>query len=205
MNKKVKIILLLISILYNSVLLAQTNQRQEVEQQIKEFMKARDEMIKSLINDSDFQNFDQQFENLAKKFNKDSFSGWPDVGGGVEIGEYDWRENATHKIFVLKVKQIKNKPLDIKIEKGQIKLKGDVESVEQNNSKFKRITKAHFERIFSIPNDVDRNDPEFENKAGELLIKFKKLKSSKSPSKSNTNNIGEPNQPIEKDPKDLTI
>ena len=193
------------SIFYNSVLLAQTSQRQEVEQQIKEFMKARDEMIKSLINDSDFQNMDQQFENLAKKFNKDSFSGWPDVGGGMEIGEYDWRENPTHKIFVLKVKQIKNKPLDIKIEKGEIKLKGDVESLEQNNSKLKRITKAHFERVFSIPNDVDQNDPIFENKAGELLIKFKKLKSSKSPNKSNTNKMGEPNQPIEKDPKDLTI
>ena len=205
MNKIIKIIFIITSIFYNAVLLAQTNQRQEVEQQIKEFMKARDEMIKSLIDDSDFQNMDQQFENLAKKFNKDSFSGWPDIGGGVEIGEYDWREDSTHKIFVLKVKQIKNKPLDIKIEKGEIRLKGDVESMEQTNSKLKRITKTHFERSFSIPNDVDQNSPAFESKSGELLIKFKKLKPSKNSSKTNTNKLDEPNRPIEKDPKDLTI
>ncbi|MDD4976395.1 MAG: hypothetical protein PHY93_18700 [Bacteriovorax sp.] len=56
------------------------------------------------------------------------------------------------------------------------KLKGDVESVDLNSTKSKKITKVHFERTFSIPAGVDQTDPDFENKAGELLIKFKNLK-----------------------------
>jgi HSP20 family molecular chaperone IbpA len=162
---------------------AQSNQA-DINRQIEEIMKAREEMLKSLLNDSGFQNFDDAFGDMVKKFEQDSFTR-PGMDTGAVIGEYDWRETDTQQIFVLKVKQIKDKPLDIKIEKGQIKLKGDVESQDETQTrsgkKSKHVTKVHFERTFSIPAGVDQTNPEFENKDGELLIKFKKLNASKTP------------------------
>lgn len=184
--------------------------RADINQQIEEVMKARDEMIKSLLNDSDFGDMDSRFEDLVKRFEKDSFS-VPGMNEGAVVGEYDWRETSTHQILVLKIKQYKDKPLDIKIEKGQIKLKGDVESVLESGDKTKKskhISKVHFERSFSIPDGVDQTNPEFENKGGEMLIKFKKLKASKAaPVKTlkmpKTRN--DERSPVGKDSDDVTI
>jgi HSP20 family molecular chaperone IbpA len=178
------LIFLIITVMSLS-LFAQTNQEQQVQRQIDELMKAREEMLKSLLNDSGFQSFDKQFEDLVKRFEKENIGSGPEMDTGEVIGEYDWRETSTHQIFVLKIKQIKNKPLDIKIEKGQIKLKGDVESVDLTNPKSRVATKVHFERVFVIPQGVDQTNPEFENKSGELLIKFKKFKNSIAPPKIN--------------------
>lgn len=174
-----KKIILIFSIFVSSTLFAQSN-RSDLDQQIKEIMKAREEMLKSLLEDSAFENFDSRFEDLVKRFQQSNFdlSGMSGFTDGPIVGEYDWRETATHQIFVLKVKQIKDRPLDIKIEKGRILLKGDVESVRENTSmdkkKTKQISKVHFERSFSIPDGVDQANPTFDNKDGELLIKFKK-------------------------------
>jgi HSP20 family molecular chaperone IbpA len=161
--------------------------------------------MNSLLDDSGFQNFDKHFEDLVKKFEQNNFSLGQAPDDGDVVGEYDWRETLTHQILVLKVKQVKNKPLDIKIEKGQIKLKGDVESVDLNNPKSKSFTKVHFERSFSIPAGVDQTKPEFENKAGELLIKFKKLKPSKTLPKANIVDPLKQQLPISKDQDDVTI
>jgi len=185
------------------------NQKNTVQHQMEELMKAQQEMMNSLLDDSGFQNFDKHFEDLVKKFEQNDFSSGQGQGlddEGDVVGEYDWRETFTHQILVLKVKQVKNKPLDIKIEKGQIKLKGDVESVDLNNPKSKSFTKVHFERSFSIPADVDQTTPEFENKAGELLIKFKKLRPSKAARpKANSVDPLKQQQPITKDQDDVTI
>ncbi|MDD4975053.1 MAG: Hsp20 family protein [Bacteriovorax sp.] len=212
MNIKIKKIFFLLfsfAILVSSLSsFAQTGQEQEVQRQINELMKAREEMLKSLLNDSDFQGLDKHFEDLVKRFEKESLGAGPGMDMGDVVGEYDWRETPTHQVFVLKVKQVKDKPLDIKIEKGQIKLKGDVESVDiasTKSSKSKRTTKVHFERTFSIPDGVDQGNPDFENKAGELLIKFKKLKTSKVPSKIKSIEPVDQRRPIGKDADDLTI
>lgn len=203
----IKSIPLFLLIIYCSSIGAQSRQDQ-INQQINELMKARAEMIKSLFSDSEFQGFDKHFENLLKDFQKNSFI--PDAAiEGPVIGEYDWRENEAQRVFVLKVKQIKDRPLDIKIEKGHIRLSGDVESVnEDSTKKSKSISKVHFERVFTIPEGVDLNNPEFENNKGELLIKFKKIKISKDSIK----NQGPKEQqqlddrhPIDKNENDITI
>lgn len=184
------------------------NRRENIDRQIEEIMKAREEMIRSLLDDSAFSNFDSHFDDLVKKFEQDSFGGMPgaQMDMGAVVGEYDWRETDTHQILVLKVKQIKDRPLDIKIEKGEIKLKGDVESVSEDKSrKRKQVSKVHFERSFSIPEGVDQSTPEFENKGGELLIKFKKLNVSKAPSKINKKESIDQRRPIGKDADDVTI
>lgn len=182
------------------------NQRAELDRQMEEIMKAREEMIKSLLNDSSFQNFDDRFEDMVKKFQQSAFGNYPDLDSGAVVGEYDWRETATHKILVLKVKQIKDKPLDIKIEKGQIKLKGDVESVSEDKGQRKQISKVHFERSFSIPDGVDQNSPEFESVKGELHIKFKKLNSTKTTPKNKAKTKEDDGRvPVQKEEKDEII
>lgn len=190
-----------------SISLAQTD-RDDIQRQIDELMKARSEMLNSLLNDNGFKNFEKRFEDMIKNFDQNGTGLGVDIGGPV-VGEYDWRVSDTQMIFVLKVKQIKDRPLDIKIEKGMIRLKGDVESTEvtpfekssKNKTRTKQtVTKVHFERAFSIPDGLDQTNPEFETLGDELLIKFKKLAPKK---KKNPN--PEQLHPVEKDANDLTI
>jgi hypothetical protein len=65
---------------------------------------------------------------------------------------------------------------------------------------------VHFERIFSIPEGVDKNSPEFENKEGELLIKFKILRTGKSQKSSRPSRPSNDQLiPIEKEADDQSI
>jgi HSP20 family molecular chaperone IbpA len=151
---------------------AQNNQA-EMQKQIEEVLKARDQMLRSLLDDSSFQDMNSRMDKMLQQFDNDDFF----QGGLVEdvVGEYDWKETDTQQILSLKVKQIKDRPLDIKIKNGKISLKGDVESQTARENK-KSITRVHFEREFAVPPGVDETHPEFENRKGELLIKFKKKK-----------------------------
>jgi HSP20 family molecular chaperone IbpA len=184
------------------------DRRSEVDRQIEEIMKARAEMIKSLMDDSAGMQFnmDDNFDALIKKFQQDTFSSGNGLDMGAVIGEYDWRETDKEQILVLKVKQIKDKPLDIKIEKGQIKLKGDVESQSASpDQKSKRISKVHFERSFSIPDGVDQTNPTFENIDGELLIKFKKVNPVKAKTEKPKRTEMEKREPVGADSEDAII
>lgn len=154
----------------------------EMEKQFEEIMKAREEMFKMLMDDSSFDSFDKRFEDMVKKFQQAGGFGLEQHDDPI-VGEYDWIKTPTHKILKLKVKQVKDKPLDIKIENGMIRLKGDVETVDgEGGNTVKR--KVSFQRAFSLPDDVDQNNPEFENKDGSMLIKFKIKKAGASSNKS---------------------
>ncbi len=171
-----KILLLLTFLCAN--LHAQTQQDQ-FNKQIEEVMKAREEMLKALMNDSMSGDFESRMEEIMKRFGQaGGFGmGFEDMDSPV-VGEYDWLENEKEKILKIKVKQVKDRPLDIKIEKGMIKIKGDVETTQgTGKNTVKRSMK--FERSFSLPNDVDQTNPLFENKGEDLLIKFKKLSADK--------------------------
>jgi HSP20 family molecular chaperone IbpA len=149
-------------------------QQQQANTQIEEIMRAREEMLKALMDDSMSGSLEKRMQDMMKNFDDGDDFGFGQMEGPV-VGEYDWLENENSKTLKIKVKQIKDHPLDIKIQKGEIKIKGDVEATE-GNGKHKSISKISFERSFGLPDDVDQNNPEFENKNGEMLIKFKKLK-----------------------------
>lgn len=180
-----KTILFLLTLFFGLNVFAQTsqlNQDEQFQKQFEEIMKAREEMFNSLMDDSAFGDMEKHMLDMMKRFggaNSNPGFGMEDLEGPV-VGEYDWVDTDTHKILQIKVKQIKNKPLDIKIEKGMINIKGDVEAVE-GSGKNKLVKKTHFERSFSIPAEVDQTSPEFENKDGLMLIKFKRLANAKMP------------------------
>ncbi len=160
-------------VLINTVY-AQTMDRQK---EIEEFLKRRDEIMKGLLNDESFIEMEKRMLEMMKRFEEGAFDQGFDSSSffknSFSFG-YDWKEDDNYKTLSLKVKQVKDRPLDIKIEKGMIKIKGSVE--ENSNGK---KTMAHFERTFNIPSGVDEKNPEFENKEGELLIKFKKIGAAK--------------------------
>ena len=160
-------------------LLAADAQEEQMKKQLEEIMRTRNEILKSLMDDSNFEDMSKRMEKLMQNFSDNDFFRQGMMDSNI-VGEYDWQETKTHLILSLKVKQIKDHPLDIKINKGQIIIKGDVES-QSGDKNNKKISKVHFERVFSIPKGVDESNPEFENKNGEFFIKFKKTISSHPP------------------------
>lgn len=168
---------LLIFLISNN-LFAQRGQ-DSFERQIEEIMKAREEMMKALMDDSMSGDMEKRMEEMMKRFESSGNFGFGQMEDSV-IGEYDWAEDAAFKTLKIKVKQIKDKPLDIKIQNNEIKIKGDVETT-RGEGKNKIVQKMNFEKTFSIPVGVDKTSPEFLNgKDGFMEIKFKKLAGSKS-------------------------
>lgn len=201
--KKFFVLILTLTFLLCSSVSAQSR-REELDAEIKAILKARDELMRSLLEEDSFSTFDKRFNDLIQKFEQDSFGSMQGLQMGGIVGEYDWRETPAHMILAIKVKQIKDKPLDIKIEKGFVRLKGDVEEVLDYPGRKggKKVSRVHFERSFSIPEGVDQTTPEFENKDGELLIKFKKNKSSSgSPPKKKDSE----REPVGRDSEDAII
>jgi HSP20 family molecular chaperone IbpA len=214
--KAFNILFLFLILIFHSIVFAESkvDREEQIKRQLEEMLRARDEMLRSLLDDSAFSDFDTKFEDMIKRFNLQNFdhSGF-DTDEKI-LGEYDWQESESERTFVLKVKQIKDRPLDIKIEKGKIMLKGDVEAVSElkGHLKKKNITKIHFERSISIPPDVDQSNPTFENKDGVLFIKFKKLvhpaRPGSKPKRATQNppdNSVDSLQPVSKDNNDLSI
>jgi HSP20 family molecular chaperone IbpA len=147
-------------------------------------MNARNEMLRSLMEDTTPGAFEKRMEEIMKTFGGSSDFGF---GPGFDsssssseevVGDYNWIDNKDYKILKLKFKPVKDRPLDIKIEKGEIRLKGDFE-ISDTRGKVKSLKKVHYERTFNIPTDVDQKNPEFENINGEMHIKFKKINQSK--------------------------
>lgn len=173
-----KIILLAVFLSVNILSSNARAQDDQFQKQVEEIMKAREEMLKSLMDDNG--DMEQKMMEMMRRFSQQGGMPGFDIGEleGPVVGEYDWIVNDTQKILKIKVKQIKDHPLDIKIEKGMVKIKGDVEST-QGTGKNKVVKKVNFERSFSLPDDVDQTSPEFENKGGEFLIKFKRLATAK--------------------------
>ncbi len=143
---------------------------------VEEMQKRQREMIRSLFNDDG--NFGKAFDDIEKEFDQLGFGDSFGFKNNPIIGEYDWLDDGQFKTLKLKITQVKDRPLDIKIKDGMIHLKGVVESQEKNSKSI-----VSFQRSFSLPLDIDQNNPSFENKDGEILIKFPKLNRTSSPLK----------------------
>ena len=202
-----RLILIMIFLCTNIFLSKASAQDDQFQRQVEEIMKAREEMLRSLLEDNG--DMEQKMLEMMKRFSQSGGMPGFDIGEleGPVVGEYDWIVTDTHKTLKIKVTQIKDRPLDIKISGGMIKIKGDVEST-QGAGKKKVVRKVNFERSFSLPDDIDQTSPEFENRDGEFLIKFKRLEMAKfkktklpaSPSKKSDERI-----PVGPNSEDLNI
>lgn len=128
----------------------------------------------------------KKFEELLKRFHgddMDSFFQDDNLGQflddwdpfeGLTQGSSHWIDTPKERILILKYKAPKDSPIDIKIEKGIIQIKGSSEEVSDvGGVKTKSITT--FNQSYNIPSDVDAAKVKFENKDEEILVKFPKL------------------------------
>lgn len=202
---KIFLVTFLISfIFYSNITFAQNANDEQIKRQIDEVMKARDEMLKSLMDDSFSGEFEKRMEDIMKRFGgigPGFGQGNPfDQSDSLAIGSYNWEESPTEKILKIKVTQSKDQPLDIKIENGMISIKGIAETLSGTGAN-KIKSRINFQKSFSLPTDIDQTNPEFKNKdkLGELWITFKKIMSKKSPKRV------EERMPIKPTDQDISI
>lgn len=204
---KIKILSLILSIIIFIIASkSHAQSSQEMEKQFEEIMKAREEMLRSLMDDSFSSDFEKRMQDMVKRFGGAGMDFGFDHMEQYGMGESEWDESSSHRILKLKLTQMKDRPLDIKIQNGMIRIKGDAEVVTgPKNRQSKSIMK--FERQFSLPSDVDQENPVFENMNGEMLIKFKKVSEhGKSPKPVlPTKKLDDQRKPVSPDGKGLSI
>lgn len=154
---------------------------QSSQDMMEEFMRMRKEMFDSIMSDSfNADDFEGRVLEMMKQMDQQMGQGngidsWPDINAAVSnAAGANWSETDSTRTLTVKVQQIKDKPLDIKIQNGMITLKGQTQASMGN---VKSV--SNFQKSYSIPSDVDQSSPEFENTSEQILIKFKKLNPSK--------------------------
>jgi len=188
-------------ILFPLTLLAQTPQpkeprkpetrqerRERLRLQMQSQMRDSRRIIEQFLSDEMFTDMHQQFEDMMKQFdngNADPFEQFFDektieklFGGGrgskafgmLGTGQSRWIETPKERILILKIESTKDNPIDFKIENSMITISGKI-SKDSNRG----VSTHQFKRSFSIPEDCDPSAAKYENKDGEILIKFPKI------------------------------
>jgi HSP20 family molecular chaperone IbpA len=142
----------------------------------KQFDKQLEDMLKQFDDgfykqfETDMNKFfeDKNFDKIFKNANPYQF---------MDLGDTKWIETPKERILIFKLDVSKETPLDIKIEKGKVKFKGQAlkQTTWMENGKIIQGKKAiQFEREVMIPSDVRHDQAKFDKKEGNILIKFPK-------------------------------
>jgi|GEM_PF-3110790 len=178
---KTKLFIMILSFLLMPLALAKKPKNNIEESQEREM-----EMIRRLLGAEHFQQMDDRLEMLMKKFMQDSdtddidkffdrshfnkfLHDW-NPHQGLDEGESHWMETPTERILILKLEQAKDSPIDIKIQNKMIQISGKNVLKSAQGTSISTFSKAQ-----SVPEDVDANSAEIENKNGDIQIRFKKL------------------------------
>jgi HSP20 family molecular chaperone IbpA len=176
-------------ILVNFSLQAETKKKTE-QNEFDQIQEREMEMIRKLLGADHFKQMDERLEMLMKKFmhnndnddidkffdrsNFDKFMHDWNPHQGLDDGESHWMETPTERILILKLKQTKDSPINIKIQNNTISVSGKNTEKSAQGTSISSFSKSH-----SVPNDVDANSAEIENKNGDIQVRFKKLTSVK--------------------------
>lgn len=180
--------------------------RERLRLQMQSQMRDSRRIIEQFLSDEMFTDMHQQFEDMMKQFdngNADPFEQFFDektieklFGGGrgskafgmLGTGQSRWIETPKERILILKIESTKDNPIDFKIEDAKITISGKVARTSNRG-----VTSHNFKRSFIIPKDCDPAQAKFENKDGEILIKFPKIA------------IKDELRPVKPEPGDTTI
>lgn len=168
----------------------------EFRDSLLEKIKRDREVIEKMLGGGLFKQFDKELEGLLKQFDNGFYKQFEDDMNKffeddnfdkifksanpyqfMNVGEYKWIETPKERILILKQEIQEDSPLDIKIEKGIIKIKGKAMKLGSwmENGKIIQGKKAvDFEREIQIPSDVHQDKAQFDKKEGNILIKFPK-------------------------------
>lgn len=161
--------------------------RERMREQMREQIRESRRIVQQFLDDDVFSSMRQQFEQMMEQMEQgrmDSFDKFFDddvterllrggfgkkAFGSLSTGQSRWIETPNERTLILKLEQAKGDPIDFKIEGSRLTISGQVERRNPNG-----VTKKSFTRSFEIPADCDPSKAKFENKDGEILIRFPK-------------------------------
>lgn len=170
--------------------------RERMRAQMREQMSESRRILQQFLSDDMFSSMRQQFEQMMDQMEKGSMDSYDQffddkvmerlfrgqfgrsAFGSLGSGQSRWIETPKERTLILKLESAKNAPIDFKIEGNQLTISGEVERKLPNG-----VSKSKFTKSFSIPSDCDPGGAKFENKDGEILIKFPKIQASHKPNK----------------------
>lgn len=179
-------LLILISLIFSSYVFAQSSLREQM-------LKDRERILK-LLDSQDLMQMHKEMRELMDQFHTedlsidqffqdDHFDRFMDRFGpmmNLDEGGHKWLETPTHRILILQQELDSKSPLDINIEDGKIKIKGEIVKDtlnEQGSSSVRSVIRRSFSQTLPLPDDVDGNKAMVEHKDGRLQIKFPKKSS----------------------------
>ena len=187
--------------------------REKLREQLE---KQRKEMEELLGRGDPFGSFDKYFDTMLKNFRMNmqdvdklledyDFDSFGSLKRGADGELFEWSENDKERIVLIKVKPDSEKPFDLKIERGMIRLTGQTMETKEYKDQAGNVTKAQSLRRFNhevpVPRDVDENSAKFENsKEGFVRIRFQKKSLSTLTPKKDLDS-----RPLRPDKDDLTI
>jgi HSP20 family molecular chaperone IbpA len=179
-----RILFILFVIILSFSTLAAANKKEQNE--FDQMQEREMEMIRRLLGADHFKQMDERLEMLMKKFMQNSgnvddidkffdrshfdkfMQDW-NPHQGLGDGESHWLETPTERILILKLQQSKDSPIDIKIQNNIINVSGKNVLKTAQGSSISTYSKSE-----GVPDDVDANSAEIENKNGDVQIRFKK-------------------------------
>ncbi|MDR4503930.1 MAG: Hsp20/alpha crystallin family protein [Candidatus Scalindua sp.] len=99
--------------------------------------------------------------------------------GGGKPGDIQTREDEDFVYYDVVIKDLSNKKIDIKVEDGQIRISGTIETRSDNKEKdatSSQFYSSTFHRSFPVPNGVDGDRVQMEQEGEKMIIKFPKIK-----------------------------
>jgi len=151
--------------------------QQKKNSQALEDFSYRDKMMRDLMNGDQFDlnQIEKRMRDMMKDFDEDDFFSRGSAFFPREsVTKMEWVEENDELVLHLKAKLKKNAPLDIKIENGLIKIKGEGQTDDAKSpaSQHRMI----FERQMTLPAGIDASNPKYETTDTGIKIRFKKLK-----------------------------
>jgi HSP20 family molecular chaperone IbpA len=178
-----RILFILFVIILSFSTLAAANKKEQNE--FDQMQEREMEMIRKLMGADHFKQMDERLEMLMKKFMQnndnddidkffdrshfDKFMKDWNPHQSLGEGESHWLETPTERILILKLKQSKDSPIDIKIQNNMISVSGKSVLKSASGTSISSYSKSE-----GVPDDVDANSAEIENKNGDVQIRFKK-------------------------------
>ncbi|MFZ4712080.1 MAG: hypothetical protein ACOYL6_00075 [Bacteriovoracaceae bacterium] len=184
----------------NSNSLYKLEEQSTEQKELDEFLKMRSQMLKQMheaFMDDDI-NPDNLLDKVFEKERKGTFSLGATNG---DLYQSHWEENKNERILAIKPMN-KNVPLDIKINNQMISI-GAKEEKKEHGGGFS----SSFMSSTSLPEDVDGNKAQIEQRGEEILVRLPRRglsgdnKEKKLPSKK----VDDGMTPIKPNPEDITI
>lgn len=123
----------------------------------------------------------QKYDSLLKDENLNNLLRGSGIFGQLDHGQHNWMETKDQRILVLKIEGQEDSPIEITVENGKVQVQGRVktENIQETpRGTTKSVSVREINKIYLIPDDCDPESVQIENKAGEILVKFSKIKGS---------------------------